>query len=362
MKIGILTFHNCSNYGAAFQTYALHTAIVKNISHSCEVINYSNDYISSDVEISKMKVIRSIKDFIRYCILYKAYKKKNDVFKKFINDSVVLSENEYKKDNIKESNSIYDVFITGSDQVFNLLLTHNDTSYFLDFVHQEKKRISYAASVGNTELIDMNADIYVENLSKFNNISVREEQTKNKLMLYGNFNISVVMDPTFLLSKDEWESIGNDIVVSEKYILLYLISPEKYNFEFARKLSKITGYTIYYINYKPFKEKGMKNLWAVTPEQFITLLKKAEYVVTNSFHGTALSINMNKNFFYELSQKKSNGNSRIEQLIGFFGLESRQIVAGNNDYINENINYDKINYILDDLKNESLNFLSKALS
>lgn len=360
MKIGIITFHDCSNYGAAFQMFGLYKTLKKN-GFDVEVIDYKNIFISSDLQLKNMKKIKSIKGLVRFILFYNKYKTKKEKFDDFLKKYIKLSKETYYSNNIFDSNKIYDAFITGSDQVFNLNLTREDYNYLLSFVEQNKLKLSYAASIGQSSIKEDFIENFKKYILKLDNILIRENNAKEILNKIGIKNCNVVLDPSFLIEKKEWESISKKIDIPKNYILLYLVSPTEENFYFARKLSNLKKIPIIYINYKPTIKKGVINKWGVSPEEFLFLLKNSTYVITNSFHGTALSINLNKQFFYELSKKENNANSRIIELIEKFNLTNREIINYENEYIDCKINYEKINKNLEDERNICINILKNSI-
>jgi hypothetical protein len=285
LKVGIITFHNCANYGAVLQSYALQHAIDKYTEHDCEIIDYINPVISSSTRLEKIKHINSAKDLVKFFVTYPYYMKKNKIFDKFIYKHINLSKRSYTAETIIKANEEYDIFITGSDQVLNLNLTNNDFNYYLTFVSSSKKKCGYAVSQGNFDISQNQEAIYY--LKQIELLSFREHSTMNILPDAHTMNVVRVLDPTFLLMKDDWASLEEPIKVPKKFILLYLVSPKPYNFLYVRQLAKQTGLPIYYINYTYTMHLGMHNMRCVSPGQFLFLFRNATYVVTNSFHGTA---------------------------------------------------------------------------
>lgn len=356
MKIGIITFHNASNYGAALQAYALQRAINRYTEHECEIIDYINPVICSRISSEKIKRINSIESLAKMIIAYPYYTNKNKVFERFMRENANLSKRFYTAETIKKANEEYDIFITGSDQVLNLNLTDNDYNYYLAFASSTKKKCGYAVSQGNYDISKSPEAIHY--LKQFKLLSFREHSAMTALDEAYMMNTAHVMDPTFLLTKSDWLPLTEYIKVPEKFILLYLVSPKPHDFMYVRQLAKQTRLPIYYINYNYAMHLGIHNLRCVTPGQFLFLIKNASYVVTNSFHGTALSINFNKKFTSEISREKKNANARINELLYSLNLESRLKQNKISD-IEDDIDYETVNKKLVELREYSIGFLKQ---
>jgi len=361
MKYGILTFHRALNFGAVLQTYALQKAICK-LSKQSEIL----DYRCSDIEnnykpfsISKIFHIRSfLLGFLNNKISISNAKKFRNFTKKFI----ICSNKAYnKKDDLHNIQNLYTKLIVGSDQVWNYVCTNFDTAFFLDFVSDNKKRNSYAASFGFNQVPRAYRDKYKNLLSGFDKISVREKQGADIIKDLLGLNVPVVLDPTLLLSQEEWEMVST--MPSKKgYILIFVIVESDSIFEFAEKLSKQTGWEILYINDRIFKRNKVTNICSIGPNEWIGYFLNARYIVTNSFHGTAFSINFGKNFFVELLPHPAIANSRLENILDTFNLRSRQIIDCNNENILNDIDYTDTKEKLKIEREKSMAFLKSIVS
>lgn len=357
MKVAILTFHDTTNYGAILQTYALQQKI-KNNGHECEILDYKCQAIEERYKIKKIKDCKNIKNFIKILLTNKNKKIVKEKFIEFTNKYLLMSDKIYNKSNIRSANKIYDSFIVGSDQVWNLDLTKGDLTYFLDFVDDNTKKNSYAASIGKESVSDKEKNIFKKFLKSFNEINVRENQGAVILKSIIDTNVNVTLDPTLLIDKKEWKKfISKEI--KKDYILLYVIAPNERIIEFTKKLAKKEKLEIIYLNQSYFNILGMKNIRNSTPNEFLEYIYHAKYVVTTSFHGLAFSINFEKQFYYALSNEKNNYNSRIENLVEIFELKDRNIdsYSENND-----IDYKLVNDILIKKRNESINILDNMLN
>ena len=358
MKVGIITFHRAKNLGAMLQSYALQKTIEKYVG-DCEIIDYRNNDMEETYRIKTINEIKTIKGKIKNILL----RKKNIEFEKIrdeFNDKIQKISNEkYNKENIRKANDIYDVVITGSDQVWNPKLNYNDNNYFLDFVTDNKKKNSYAASFGTNILESKEKEEIKKELKDFNEISVREKEGKEIVEKLTNRKADVVLDPTLLLNKKQWENIIEDKrFEKERYIFVYTIASTPTIFEFARKLAKEKNCKLICFNNSYKQHLGMKNLTRVSPQDFLNYVKNAEYIVTSSFHGLCFSINFQKQFYYELDEKKQNNNSRLTTLTQVLDLESRRIENGNCKS-KESIDYNVVNELIEKERIKSIEFIKR---
>jgi hypothetical protein len=360
-RVGILTFHRAINYGAVLQAYALNESI-KKLGYVPVTINYKNPHIEKIYDPKQFNYRRSLRSFLSGVLTYNRRQKKKESFEKFQAKFFILDQipDLYDEKNIKHLNS-YKKFLTGSDQVWNYAHTKFDRAYFLDFITDSSKKNSYAASFGFDRIPDEYVADYTELLSDFNHISVREEQGASIIKSLLNREVEVVLDPTMLLSKDDWVKISQDYRGKRDYILIYQMATSESLLDFAVNLSKETNYEIIYIS--DALRKRIKATYAagVSPQDFLGLFKNAKYIVTNSFHGTAFSINFNKPFFVEMLPPPAKVNSRLENILDTFDLRSRQIINGNNGNIFNEIDYTTVNKKLELERQRSLDYLKRVL-
>ena len=326
MKVGIITYHRAKNLGAMLQSYALQKTIENNIGN-CEIIDYRNKNIEYSYKVKKIKEIKGIKEKVKSVLLMKKNKNFEEVLNNFINKYQKISSEIYDEKTISKANQKYDLFVAGSDQIWNPNLDYKDKNYFLGFVTDNKRRNSYAASFG-TNILDNNDKKWIkEELEKFNKISVREQEGKEIVKDLIDKECQVVLDPTLLLNYEQWENIiPKERPQEEKYIFVYLIAATPTILDFARNLAKEKNCKIICFHNNYYKYKEMKNLDKLSPNNFLNYIKNAEYVVTSSFHGLCFAINFHKKFFYELDENKTNNNSRLVTLAKMLNLEDRRII------------------------------------
>lgn len=365
-NIGVVTFHRADNYGAVLQTYALTHALCNRILHkgadaTCEVVDYANCAIDSRYRVRAFREIPRLKTKIKHLLIRKHLVQNQVNFNVFRNTFLPVSRKMYDASTVHEAAVEYDVLITGSDQVWNGLLTDDDDTYFLHFPDADCRKIAYAASVGSEPLFFSKLEAYRPMLDTFDHISVRERPLLDGLIANGYDKAQLVLDPVFLLDVDDYALIeSNQNVVQGNYILVYVIAFEKELYEFARELSKETGYKIVYINVdKPYR-RGVVNLRDVSVPHFLALIKNASYVVTSSFHGIAFSLIYNREVYYQLSKSENNFNSRVVTLIETAGIQGRNI-TDMTAFQKNTIDWKKVNASMEKMKIASKRFLERSV-
>lgn len=338
MKVGIITVHNSPNYGACLQAYALWKYISQKA--DCEIIDlyrpYQKDYIPStrfhpmrdNAQPPQKKIKRLIKKLLNYtpkCFSTEV-KAKFDEF----NSQIKLSKTYKGIDELYANPPQYDLYISGSDQLWNPSQPYCMEPYFLTFVPRTAKKISYATSVGISELKDKEKKLFKEWLSSYDVISVRERQAKWLLESFmDRKDIVQVADPTFLLDVDEWQRMAVYPNTRKSYILLFILSYSEPLIQYALKLGKESGLRLVVVNQlQPLCTDGSyDSVTDAGPREFLGYIANADMVMTDSFHGTVFSIIMGaKNFYTYISPSNKRG-SRIIDLLDTFGLQNHLLSA-----------------------------------
>ncbi len=360
IRIGILTFHRALNYGALLQTYALQETLKK---LGCEpnIIDYRSKVMESRHHEARISDCHSLQDLVRFIFYAKHRNRKHKKFRDYSAANLVFSDVCVNCEQLNKLSSEYDKFICGSDQVWNYKLTEFDRNYLLDFTQDTSKKNSYAASFGISNIPTTYRDDYKTLLNGFSHISVRENQGKEIIKGLINREAELVLDPTLLMTKQEWGGIATDYQNKKEYILLYTLGSSPTIKTFVEELSRKTGYSIVYISYSIIKKIDAIYEKCVGPTEFLGLFKNARYVVTNSFHGTCFSLSFNKDFFLELLPESQGVNSRLEHILDTFDLRSRQIINGKTGNIFSEIDYITVNNKLESERQRSLDFLKRIL-
>ena len=300
MKIGILTYHNIPNIGAILQAQAL-CQFIRNCGFDCEIIDYSCCNL-----IRRELTFHSSSNPLTNLLLRYAWNKNKKKIKgcnMYMSNLHFVSLEKYNRQTIQNANLIYDLFISGSDMIWNLAVNGEDYTYFLDFVDNNKLRISFASSIGDV-WTDEEKDKLIPLLKKYNSISVREEDTNVILNNMGLLSHHLC-DPTFLLEPDVWKK--HSIKPNKKgYVLVYfptdeLISKAKL---YAKKHSLkviVISQGIPSFNVTKFSPNN--------PGEWIGLFEYADAVFTNSYHGLLFS------FYFEKPVWTANYGNRILSIL-----------------------------------------------
>lgn len=369
MNIGILTFQNSNNFGAILQAYALEKKI-EEYEKKCTIINYVSPtkigwYRPFDFSYKK-GLKYNVKQILKIPN-YNFVKEKNRKTDSFKIEKMCIGENAFlgKTHELENYLNNFDAIFVGSDQVWNWKNTSFDKVYFLGFDNLRAKKISYAASFGMSEIPLNMQDEYKELLSSFNSISVREASGKKIVDSLLGINVNVTLDPTLLHNKMTWESFLPSIKKNDRcmdYLLVYTIGRDKNIDKIANEISKRHNLKIIKIM-NDFRDKFSFSFEGINPtvEEFLFTINNAKYVLTNSFHGVAFSINFNKEFFVYLDSANQ-ANTRIDNLLTVTKLTDR-IVTSKNDLDNINsINYTKVNKIIQKTREDSSSFIEKQIS
>lgn len=368
MKISIITRHAIANYGSILQSIAtekifhkfnLETEIIDYIPESEKLENLVESYIKNSRFWNKNTITRFIYKTLQNKNIYEMNKKFYEYQKKYLN----LSERKYhSKKELIEYKPKSDIFCTGSDQVWGSIGTQKyDDNYFLEFLDKNDIAISFATSFGK-DIIDKELKKKLNILTKkYKEILVREDSAVNILNNSNIYNVKQVIDPTLCINVNDWNNICVDKrLIDYNYILIYQLHHNKKLEKYANKLAKITGKKLIRINTsKYFKFKNGKFIYLPSPGEFLSYIKYADIVLTDSFHGTCFSIIYNKEFVDILP--KITG-TRIESILKLFNLENR-LVKNYNDLsiIKDKIDYEKVNFILKQEQNKTLNVLKQTL-
>ncbi|MGN0513852.1 MAG: polysaccharide pyruvyl transferase family protein [Lachnospiraceae bacterium] len=338
-NIGILTYHNANNYGAVLQAFALsHT--LKELYGDESAIQII-DYDSPSMPLKEKQI---------------------GVFREFCNEYLPVSKPVATKNELARyiSSNSFDAIIAGSDQVWNLSLNGNDTTYFLDFVHAPVKKFSYAASIGSNQLNESVKKRIPELLSSFDKISLREKSHLQFIQDSVNCPVCNTLDPSLLLTAKDYTKHFNLESGNEKYIFLFYFQADPFLIDLANllsvykgiKLIAITGYdNCMFVN-------GTKTPGNVSPENWLQLIKNASMVLTDSFHCTAFSIIFRRPF-YTYTQRTGNS-VRLLDLLREFQLSERNLSKlFNISDIDLACDYSKSEDLIETKRKESLEYLRK---
>lgn len=358
MKIGLLAYHYALNYGAVLQIASLQRKI-QSMGHECKIINY---YTEGTLQWDKYRKVTLDKNLLSemkwntYLFLVK--KRKRKTFDEFLSglDMTMYIDSE-KKLNLEEQ---FDAFIVGSDQVWNCYTMDLDSTYFLDFVSDKKKKNAYAASFGYSVIPEEYREFTNKYLENFNHISVRETQGKEIIKDLKGLDTPVVLDPVFFSTVADWK-LKSERIIKEKYVLVYQPQKSSTLGKRARKIAKENGCKVVYVSRTWDGVIGANtiNMSTVSPRDFLRLLRDAEVVITNSFHGTAFSIIFRKQFWVEYNEGTS---SRIESVLKTFALANRELSDRTTFVPDPRIDYHEVDAKLKELLDFSEHYLEQIIN
>ena len=348
-RVAIVTICDNSNYGNRLQNYALHKTLNNLGISNVTLWDRSKNTFKERVKINIKKILPSNN------IGRKKYLKFNEFTSKNISNLYV------DMDNLKELRNEFDYFIVGSDQIWNYNFGHATEKDFLNFV-QYDKRISYAPSFGVSKIDSEHRYKITEGINNIKYLSVREQQGATIIKELTNREAKVVLDPTLLISKNEWMLMEKrpKKMINKKYILTYFLGEisKELNDE-INKISKENNLEIINLNNIEYKD-----FYVCGPSEFLYLFSNAEIVLTDSFHACVFSMIYDKPFY--VFDRNTEGmkcmNSRLDTLLKTFKQEERKVSSLENI---DNVflcDYSESYKILREKQIESLEFLQNALN
>lgn len=374
-KIGIVTWFDSYNYGTCLQCFSLNKYLIEKGYDAYVIENHKYYYgVKHPIE-TLMKLIDKVDKRIHYpnqVVPIREDMRIHIDIRKAKNHEFAYKENKvYKiqsKDDYQRLIDSTSVFISGSDQIWNP--KYVTPPMLLSFASKNKKKIAYASSLGVSELPKKTIKMYKKYLERFDHIGVREKTAKKIIEDLIGKSVSNVVDPTFLLDKDFWMEFGRlnmNMIPSEKYIFCYFIGDNtNWQKDVKRYSEKEEVEVITVLSESNLIPEFGKILPDAGIADFISLISNAEYVVTDSFHASALSINLNKKFaIYKRFAEEGldSQNSRISDILEEFDLQKR-IVSEENSIdvcLEREINYLKINEKLTRARIQSEEFLLNAI-
>ena len=364
-KTATITFHASHNYGSNLQAYALQY-VIQSMGYENEILNFRTP-IQKDLYrvIRHNLTFRSAIKNLLHLLYYKSLKNAEEKYESFIHNNLNITNEYTSEDDLKAAKLEYDVYIAGSDQIWNPIPRDFDWAYFLSFVHKGKK-MSYAPSFGQLSSLG-NSDIQnrIANLLRqFDFISVRDKGTADNVKKLIGIAPPIVLDPTLLLDKNQWISLiaNKKKLIEGNYIYFYSLvaTPERMNI--IKRVAKTTGLPVvvsYFSNQYDVFNPFIK-CYDAGPLDFLTLIRDAKLVVSSSFHCTVFSILLNVPFFAIDGMT----DARIRTLLTTTGLENREITLANVEKKSMetfDIDFDRVNQCIEKARKPSFEFLKKSL-
>lgn len=352
MKIGILTFHRSTNFGSLLQTYGLYKKI-NDLGYDCEIIDYRCEAIETAENLKVKLDIKYPKEIIKTILFQPIQNKKAKEFRRFTFTHMKLSR-PCNENDISDLENNYDKIIVGSDIVWGRDITHDDYTYFLDFVRDNKKKFAFSSSVGNCVIRNDESKLK-KLLNEFQKIAVREKDAVEWVNQISGVNAYWVCDPTMLLTAKEWEKI---IPISKrrgKYVLVYFDDPRHKCLHDAIKYGELHHMKVYFIKYG-LPVKGTDCKQPTTLDEFLSLIKNAEMIFTASYHGMLFSVYFEKQFMFYTRAHKSRFLSIADRLGLMDQCGDRKNIS---DY--HKIDYGIVNSKVQSFRNYSIKILKDML-
>lgn len=359
MRIRIMTFHTPKNYGAVLQGYSLMSYLEK-YTEDVKVIDFNTPHLRSLYRITPK--ISGIKSFIKSILLlptYSAKRKKYIKFEEFIKEQFKLTKRFENSAMLYTEKWDAEIFVTGSDQVFNPGRQEDEQkAFYLDFVPSDKFKVSYAASFGKKVIPEGKKEQIGNFLKNFNAISVREHSGIEIVKQVSDRNAIEVLDPVFLNNKQFWLSLAKPYPLkAAHYLLYYRLLDSNISDNFVERLAREKKLDLIVITDTSIKIKTKSVLRDVGPQEFLFLFANANFIATNSFHGVVFSLVFEKQFIFCDPFKESN--DRGVNLLSKAGIEKQAYFESY--CIEDELNYMEINKKLELLKKNSFEFIDKAM-
>ena len=369
-SIGIITIHKINNYGSVFQAYALQKAC-EDLGYKVEIIDYNfpNSFHVPQKYASKVDTHPNEPKWIKFLYAFDLIKQHKSI-RNFVQKYENLSRNQYDNpSDLEIAPPHYDVYITGSDQLWNPRHCNADPAFMLHFAPDNALKISYAASIGANNIPSELHSQYQKLLKRYAHIAVRENSGVLVVKEITGKEATVVLDPTLLLDRNQWNQIATPRrLFKKKYILCYFLNYTFNAFPYvdhlAEYMQKQTGYEIVRVARPPHKLGLPHTHYRVgaSPEDFLALIRDAEMVLTTSFHGTAFAINYGKPVF-TVVQDRNSSDSRQVSLMQYLGLEEQVLTITDGMPDRSRFIYDEPSEQkrLETLRRKSLEYLINAL-
>lgn len=374
MKISIITFSRAKNYGGILQAYALYRYLADQ-GYECEFIDYilarsniydKKSYVDATTCQSRFWGKNKLTKCVWSILIFNKIRADYGVFFNFIEQKAKFSKRYFSLEELIKDPPIADVYITGSDQVWNTQFTKNeeiDLPFYLAFA--KGKKISYASSFGRDYIRPENEKTIKKYLSDYAHISVREPSGQMILEKLG-IDSTVVLDPTLLCKASIWNEICSEKINEQDYILLYQVRFNKGLSDVAKELARKNGKKLITITMNRNDKRKITGKCVMTPtvKEWLSYIKNADAIITDSFHATVFSILFKKNFAANVATRKEMS-GRISNLLKMLELDSHKMTDMSVDTASKIIaadsDWDQVETKLEEKKRFSQDWLKTAI-
>ncbi|GGI46080.1 hypothetical protein GCM10008018_15330 [Paenibacillus marchantiophytorum] len=329
MKVCTITCHDVYNHGASLQAYGL-MRYLKTCGHDVEIIDYKPDYLSNHYNMWSINHPKWEKNAVTK-LLYLTLKiptrirerAKKRAFDRFTAKYLPITNVRYRtNEELKQDMPDADVYLCGSDQIWNCLHKNGkDPAFYLDFVPDQKVKAAYAASFATDSISDEYQPVVKKRVERLDAVGVREKSAVDILSRLNITKANHVVDPVFLLDSTDWDQIGNQSY-QEKYILIYDFDSSALIKQIAMDVAKEKGYKIYTLHSGKLRYAD-KYFTLDGPETFVSLVRNAQFIISNSFHAAVFSILYEKSFV--IVNRNEAINTRMRDLLDDLELKDRLV-------------------------------------
>lgn len=376
-KVGLITYYG-DNYGGVLQAYALQQTVMAS-GFACELI--SNEFLCRKSGLKRLQcklanltsAIKNPVDYLAKRKIYHQYAAQNaskvEKFETFRREKLCIHKTGYTcYDEYLKNPPQYDVYLCGSDQIWNPNLYCDNGFYFAGFAPEDSLKISYASSVGVSIVTKKQASFMAPLLNRFDVISTREQKGADIINDISEKKATVVLDPTLLLEGDSWSKVASNRIIEDSYVFCYLFGEREYIAAVKKKVKELTGMRVVCVPFVPRElSSDDEKIFDAGPAEFISLIKNASLVLTDSFHATAFSINLKVPFIslcrFEQHDRKSM-NDRLTTILDMVGLSDRLLDEKDSitaDFLYD-VDFEKAHELLDQKRQADRKFLIDALN
>lgn len=355
---------NFTNYGSALQSWALTQAINKlgEGKWQAKLVDYCPDILADKDPLNPMKNMWDKDEESRkLCkMTLPAIRVNYEKFNRFYNEEFNKTKKTYTSKNFNEIVKDEDIngFVCGSDTIFCIDEFGFDDGYYANYdCMKNGYSISYAASFGDAHFDEESYKTLNERLQNFKALGLRENAMVPYAKEHTNVSVQKVVDPTLLLKEEDYKTITSKPLENEKYLLIYGRRRNDKMNAFAEKIANENGWKIVEISLQAKNAEKHKMFYEAGVEEFLSLVKNAEYIVTNSFHGMIFSVQFRKQF---VIFSREQCDTKITELLGMFGLSDRMLKNGDEEF-NKDIDYNAVHERIDVERIKSLDFLKENL-
>lgn len=360
-RIGTISYNiycNFTNYGSALQTWALHQAL-KRLGHDPVLVDYCPDILRDKDPFNPFKNMWDKDEESKRMVelTMPAIKANYVKFDMFYHERFKRTKESYTSENFNNVQNEVDSFVCGSDTIFCPDEFGFDDGYYANYSCMRGNSIAYAASFGDPHFNEDDYEILNERIKNFKAIGLREQMMVPYVSEHTKAPVQKVIDPTLLLTRENYDEIATERLIEDPYILLYARRYNPAMEAYAEKLAAENGWKVVEISLRATNaEKGHQMFYEAGVEEFLSLVKNTEFVVTNSYHGMIMSLQYERDF---VVFSREQCDTKIEEVLDMVGLRDRIIVNGDEKY--KDIDYENVHSTISAESSKSLDFLNKEL-